>query len=174
LTLRPVIASSPTSGNILAIIDTKTKNGTRTIVSVSREYKIQLMLYKKLLDGLLSPTFNWSQFFKSKGVDSSRSFSDAFRAQLINIVETNKLDTSIHGVTTLEDLRKPWIVAVQALNLMSDQTDQELTIVYRKPGKLFKCEPILSMACYSNDRRITSTNTTRKQGKLGYYRRKVV
>jgi hypothetical protein len=98
------------------------------------------MLYKTLLDGLLSPTFDWSRFFKWKKLDSSRSFSDAFLAQRITIAEENEFEESIHNITTLEDLRVAWIAAVQALNLTSGRTDQELTIVYRKPRTLVKCE----------------------------------
>lgn len=89
------------------------------------------MIYKVLLEGLLSPDFDWPRFFNYWGLDPARAFNGHFQNQISEVIVGNELDLSLLDATTLEDLRDGWMKAVPTLNLVNGPVDSELTIVYR-------------------------------------------
>ncbi|PVG01864.1 hypothetical protein CPB86DRAFT_781242 [Serendipita vermifera] len=123
----------PVGKNSLFITDFKTVRSARFKYQVSDDYKLQMMLYKHLLDGLLSPTFDWIQLFEANELDSREIFGDEFIAQLsLNYQETNL--SNLAKVQNLEDVVIAWKDTVESLKLANGLVETELSIQYRLPG----------------------------------------
>jgi exonuclease V len=98
--------------------------------------RLQLMIYKRLLDALLSTSlyFDFDRLWEHVGLDPQRSFSDTFleEASLLNV-----LDKSI----CLKDLETRWQTAVHNLGVngwegheranINTPVNDQLTLVYR-------------------------------------------
>lgn len=131
------VTTTPPHRYILHLIDTK----TRDVAWIPRDRdrlqsELQLMIYKKLLDDLLSPTSSFSEILSQMNLDPSRQFSPSF----LNIMETlcmaNDLSDLARTSTCLSDLVTAWRVAVVELDLPSGDaglqgTEDELEVIYR-------------------------------------------
>lgn len=124
---------SPRSGGdkSLFIGDFKTVKTTRLKYHVPDEYKLQVMLYKYLLDDLLSSTFNWIHLFEINDLNSQEIFGDAFIAQIV----VSYPETALAEARNLEDVVVAWKEAVESLNLKDGVVESELNIQYRLPEK---------------------------------------
>ena len=91
------------------------------------------MVYKYLLDGLLSPNFRWNLLFESQKLNSGLAFSDAFLAQMMSLSETNQLGELVSDCRNLQDLTVAWLDGVRALEIPSGRSDHRLEVVFRTP-----------------------------------------
>jgi hypothetical protein len=127
----------PEVGNVLRISDFKSKLATsRLDRDPPKEHKVQLMVYKQLLDGLLAPNYDWTYLFKSHHLDYLETFSDAFIARSIDMAQSNQLGTEAEEARTLDDLTKVWDRSVQDLNLLRGAVEPELSVEYRQAVSL--------------------------------------
>lgn len=127
----------PEVGNVLRISDFKTKLArSRLDRDPPKEHKVQLMVYKKLLDGLLVPNYDWTYLFKSNQLDYLETFSDAFIATSIHLAESNELGKEAEDARSLDDLTKLWAHSVQDLNLLRGAVESELSVEYRQAMSL--------------------------------------
>ncbi|KAG8815809.1 hypothetical protein FRC17_000574 [Serendipita sp. 399] len=117
---------------IMSDIKTKRKKGTsQQHLSATPEHKFQLMLYKKLLDALISPEYDWSGFFKLHRLNPETPFSDNFMAQ---IAEETNLSNLAASCTTLGHLVEVWKSDIQKMNISKGQTDSTLRVEFITRG----------------------------------------
>lgn len=127
----------PEGGNVLRISDFKSKlANSRLDRDPPKEHKVQLMVYKQLLDGLLAPNYDWTYLFKSHQLDSLKTFSDSFIASSIYLAQSNELGKEAEEVRSLDDLTKLWDRSVQDLNLLRGAVEPELSVEYRQAVSL--------------------------------------
>lgn len=115
----------------LVITDTKTKATSQIPQSIHDSHKIQLMLYRKLLDDLLSPKFGWIPYIESRKLEPCLVFSDEFKARIISLAGNDKLADRISQASCLLDLTFVWKATVDELQLAKIEVDKELSISYR-------------------------------------------
>lgn len=89
------------------------------------------MIYKSLLDSLLSLSFPWDKIFHHHELDPSKPFSDEFVASLIQMQMMNELGEETTEARNLVDMVHAWKLAVVRLGL-EDGSDNELRIIYRQ------------------------------------------
>lgn len=141
LRLEPSLKSN--AGNCLRISDTKTKRAnTRLGDVVPKEHRVQLMVYKQLLDGLLSPNFNWIHLFQIYNLDYLETFGDEFIATSIPFSESNELGKEAEEARNLEDLVRVWMECVQDLDLISGEVEAELSLEIHQPSS-GECQMLL-------------------------------
>jgi len=106
-----------------------------------KEYKVQLMLYKHMLDGLLVPNYDWTDLFKIYRIEPLNTFGDAFLASYLQLVELNGLGEEAKHVNDLEGLTRLWEGYVKDLNLLHGAAEPELRVEYRMavPSLPSKC-----------------------------------
>lgn len=90
------------------------------------------MLYKRLLDDLLSPKFGWIPYIESRKLEPCLVFSDEFKARMIGLANTEKLADRIAHASCLLDLTFVWKATVDELQLAKIEVDKELSISYRR------------------------------------------
>lgn len=93
------------------------------------------MLYKKLLDGLLSPTFEWISYFEFLSVDPYAVFRDGFIAQMIDLAGDGELEDRLSNASCLLDLTFAWKASVDDLRLVMGEVDSDLSITYRPASR---------------------------------------
>ncbi|TFK26634.1 hypothetical protein FA15DRAFT_262361 [Coprinopsis marcescibilis] len=122
-------ARSPSRRRILQVWDTK----TRTVDWLPPDEdtyasRLQVMLYLRLLEGLLSidVPFDFPAFWKKAGVDQSKAFSKRFIAQTGLLVHHNEgLPT-----TNLDGLVQSWQNLVESSGVI--EIDHKLRLIYRR------------------------------------------
>ncbi|KAG8708400.1 hypothetical protein FRC09_001275 [Ceratobasidium sp. 395] len=158
-------STSTTPSHTIHILDNKTR-GVPSIPKPRDSYqsRLQLMLYKRLLDGLLgsplspnhsspSPSpplsthFSFSAIWDHHSVDPSESFSARFLEESALLVLSNQLGPSATKAKCLKDLEHAWEEIAEEL-VESRQTEDKdgvvsrrLKLVYRlreRAGKLKK------------------------------------
>ncbi|KZO95442.1 hypothetical protein CALVIDRAFT_564847 [Calocera viscosa TUFC12733] len=135
---KPKPATTPAPSHILHLVDTKTRLAPTMPVTGSTSAlsaRLQLMLYKTLLDPLLArgpAAFDFESYFISAGLDEAQPFGDAFIASIHELV----LDEDWPGLqeaTCLRDVAAAWPRAVDLLD--ADKADDTLEVVYRLQPK---------------------------------------
>ncbi|KAG8815874.1 hypothetical protein FRC17_000563 [Serendipita sp. 399] len=117
---------------IMSDIKTKRKKGTsQHHLSATPEHKFQLMLYKKLLDALISPEYDWSGFFKFHRLNPEAPFGDHFMAQ---IAEEANLRELVASCTSLGHLVRAWKSVIQKMDISKGQTDPTLRVEFITRG----------------------------------------
>ncbi|KAF8522852.1 exonuclease V a 5' deoxyribonuclease-domain-containing protein [Gautieria morchelliformis] len=121
----------------LHLVDSKTRlSASLPQHAATLPSRLQLMVYKRLLDALLSTSsyFDFDHLWQHIGLDPQRSFSDTFleEASLLNV-----LDKSI----CLKDLESRWKTAIHHLGVnewegheradINPPVNDQLTLVYR-------------------------------------------
>ena len=97
----------------------------------SQSSKIQLMLYKRLLDGLISRTepFDFLSHWSSLGCDPTKPFSKLFRAQVELLTAATDLEANAASATCLADMIPVWVVAIEDLGV-GPTVEDKLSLVY--------------------------------------------
>lgn len=127
--------NAPQDGHKISITDTKTRSASYIPKTPSDNHKLQLMLYKKLLDGLLSPTFEWISYFEFLSVDPYAVFRDGFIAQMIDLAGDGELEDRLSNASCLLDLTFAWKASVDDLRLVMGEVDSDLSITYRPASR---------------------------------------
>lgn len=113
----------------LRLIDTKTRN-TSSLPSDDDALpsRIQLMIYKTLLDSLLniSQPFDFLSFWERLGLDAGKTFSDRFIQQAAEILHDVE---DLSRLSCLFDLGQHWVDTIRQLQL--PVVDSTLQLIYR-------------------------------------------
>ncbi|KIJ53528.1 hypothetical protein M422DRAFT_64540 [Sphaerobolus stellatus SS14] len=131
----------PRKTHSLHLVDNKTREAPSLPEdSTTFGSKIQLMIYKKLLDNLLSlaPLFDFDRLWRQLQLNPRMSFSPAFLEELSSEIGAEDIPMC------LKDFEDRWTAAVRLLNVTGvvngssaskDPVDSRLTLVYRLRSK---------------------------------------
>jgi len=130
----------PRKTHTLHLVDSKTRMSlSLPDYSATLSSRMQLMLYKRLLDGLTSLTspFEFDRLWRELGLNPNRHFSHSFLRQIYSEGENE------HNPKCLRDFEKQWTQAIEILGVSGgrDQHNKpvhdDLVLVYRRrPGDL--------------------------------------
>ncbi|KIM32070.1 hypothetical protein M408DRAFT_6440 [Serendipita vermifera MAFF 305830] len=99
---------------------------------VMREHQIQAMLYKCLLDRMLSPFTNWETFFKRRLLGTRMGFDGKFKDQVHKFATMHGIPGLSLFSRNLKGVIRSLTWAIAPLGLQQNKIDVELGIVYRK------------------------------------------
>jgi hypothetical protein len=94
------------------------------------------MLYKSLLDRLLSPTVDWRRLFKDRGSLPRHSFEAEFKQHLTEFAKSHKLIGGRQFPWMLETMGHTVSNTASSLNLVQPESSPELSIIYRRKYEL--------------------------------------
>ncbi|KAG8827937.1 hypothetical protein FRC19_011085 [Serendipita sp. 401] len=149
---------------IISDIKTKKKWTPHQDLSASPEHKFQLMIYKKLLDDLISPEYDWDTLFKLHNLDPKITFSDFFIDQQISISRANNFVSLVADCTTLEDLVLAWKSITQEANIIRGKVDRVLRVEFRIPSRTGRWNQVPTDSDSTNESDLLAIKSFRYDG----------
>jgi exonuclease V len=144
----------------LKMSDTKTRR-TNTLPphSDTLSARLQLMLYRNMLEGLVSqkPPFNFEHLCADQKLDSSQKFSDSFIAAASLLIVANDIDSKAGVICSLGELFDLWRTALGGTEGERIEVSTELRLVYRRQ---FMEQRKLVIPLKQQDEALSSTATS--------------
>ncbi|KZT54630.1 hypothetical protein CALCODRAFT_556828 [Calocera cornea HHB12733] len=145
---KPKPDAPPAPSHILRLLDHKTRmaptlpeTGSTTALAA----RLQLMLYKTLLDPLLArgpAAFDFESYFISSGLDEACPFGERFITSIHALVQDDDWPL-LQEATCLRDMAAVWPRAVELLG--ANQVDDTLEVIYRLQPKKGRRAPKLPL-----------------------------